>query len=371
MLDFEELQRRPLPPLLTRPAPPAGPATIRKIPENTATQALATWWGQRPGGNWYWRADIPARYLPGVVNGLTHQDLARITETTVCMPRQRGETAIWCYPGNASRGVLMRSMQQAGFRVLVEVDDDYLIGPPAVPNGATEWQRRIDPKEDIYSYEAHERIARFADGVIVTTPRLAHAYEDVNENVYVCRNSVDPHDWPDPEKPGDGVFRIGYSASHSHWFDSNDVTRALSWAAMQPGVEVIIFGLRRDWSFPVTQVPWTTDLAEYRRSLQLLDVGVCPLRPGPWADCKSDVKAMEYSMAGAASIISRTEPYSEWHDQPFALTADTPKDFLRHIKQLVQNQDAARDLAEKAREYVTGNRLITHEIHNWEEAVRA
>lgn len=367
MLDFEDLRPpAPLPRLQVRE--PAEPATLEKTRENTDTRFLATWWAQRPGGNWYWRADVPARHLPGIVRGLEHRDLERTGPNTVVMPRQRGETAIWCYPGNASRGVLMRSLQLAGFRVLVEVDDDYLIGPPMVPNGSTEWKRRINPHEDIYSYEAHARIAEFADGIIVTTERLAQAYRDVNDHVYVCRNSVDPQDWPEPEKPNDGIFRIGYSASHSHWFDANEVTRALSWAAAQPGVEVVIFGLKRDWQFPVTQVPWTRDLAEYRRSLSVLDVGVCPLRPGPWADCKSDVKAMEYAMAGSAAIVSRTEPYREWHDQPFALTADTPKDFLRHVKWLVANQDAARELAANALNYVTENRFITQEIPKWRAA---
>jgi hypothetical protein len=42
----------------------------------------------------------------------------------------------------------------------------------------------------------------------------------------VCRNSIDPLDWPEPEKPTDGVFRVGYAASASHLYDAADIDRA-------------------------------------------------------------------------------------------------------------------------------------------------
>lgn len=301
--------------------------------------------------------------------GLRFDDL-REFKGDIVMPRQRSQTAIWAYPGNATRGIIMRSMQQAGFRVLVEVDDNYLIGSPPVPRAKSDWQFKLDTSlNDKHSLEAHERLASFVDGVIVTTEQMAKAYRKVNEHVYVCRNSVDPDDWEELNKPNDGIFRIGYAASLSHWFDANDVQRALAWAAEQKGVEVVMFGLDPKWLFKYKHVPWTKDLAEYRRSLQILDVGLCPLREGPWADCKSDIKLMEYGMSGAASIVAARPPYADWIDTDEALTARTPKDFLKQVKWCVANQDGVREIADRAQRKIIAERTIETEIERWKEAV--
>lgn len=264
---------------------------------------------------------------------------------------------------------MMRGMQQAGFRVMIEVDDNYLISAPHLQSKSREWNMRIDPKQDTYSHEAHERLCGFVDGVICTTETLAEAYRQVNDNVFVCRNSVDPDDWPEPVKPDDGVLRIGYAASHSHLYDAAEIRRALSWAADQRKVEIVMFGLDPKWSFPYTIVPWTKDLAEYRRSLQILDVSMCPLRAGKWADSKSDIKLMEAAMAGACSVISDRPPYSEWVDTPEALTARTPKEFLKQVKWLVGNRDAVRGLADACKARVMRERTIHTEIERWREAV--
>lgn len=352
-------------------APPPRAASLRVMPGNLDTALQATWWAQREGGNWYWRCTIPSRHLPGHVLSLRYDDL-REFDGDIVMPRQRGGTAIWSYAGNATRGILMKAQQEAGLRVLMEVDDNYLIAAPPVPTqGKGDWQFKLDKASgsDKHSHEAHEILARMVDGVVVTTENLAAAYRRVNTNVHVCRNSVDPDDWEQPEKPNDGMFRVGYAASHSHWFDANDVQRALHWAAEQPGVEVVMLGLDPGWSFPYKHLPWTRDLAEYRRSLQVLDVGLCPLREGPWADSKSDIKLMEYGMSGAASIVADRPPYQDWVDSPEALTARTPKEFLKAVRWCVQNQDGVREIARACKTRILRDRTIQDEIGKWQVAV--
>ena len=344
----------------------AGGNTLVKTPDTSGL--MATWWAQKPGGNWYWRCTVPARRLPGQALAVRYDDLQPHADG-IWMPRQQGEAAIWCYISNATRGIIAVAQQQAGWRVLVEVDDNYLIGPPEVPNKHSNWEVRIRPERGgAHSIEAHRKLAGILDGVIVSTEQLAHAYRQYSDHVYVCPNSVDPDDWPAPEKPQDGIFRIGYAASHSHWFDASDVYRALSWAAAQPQVEVLLYGLNPNWTFPYQHVPWTDDLDEYRRSLARLDVGVCPLRPGAWANCKSDIKALEYCLAGAAPVVSLTEPYRAWTDG-LALTAATPKEFLKQIRWLVSNRDAAPELAATGRTYALAERTIGRSIDCWREAV--
>lgn len=372
MTDESSLWRGKVPQDIRRPDR-LPPAQLERLAANVDTDLKATWWMQQTPGTTYWRGTVPAKYLPGQVLSLTTADLKRNGDRIV-VPRQRSLTAIWQFPGSGVRGILMRALQVAGFRVLVEVDDNYFLTTThqqrLIAEGRSSWQKNLDLSgEDKHSIEAHRRICEFADGIIVTTETLAEAYREVNDNVYVCRNSIDLADWPVPQKRYDGVFRIGYAASASHLYDAADIERALSWAAAQPGVEVWMYGLSRDWSFPHKQVPWTTNLAQYRRSLQALDVGLCPLRASGWTDCKSDVKVLEHSMAGAMSIVARRPPYAEWHDTDLALTADTPKDFLRHVKWCVQNQDGVRAIAKDAKQKIINERLIDQEIAQWRQAV--
>jgi hypothetical protein len=283
-------------------------------------------------------------------------------------PRQEG-TAIWQYPGNISRALLMAEMQRQGIRTLMEVDDNYLTAPPQVPDNPSEWKLRHD-RNDVAScsVEFHRRIAGWIDGIICSTEALARSYRRYNENVYVCPNSIEAEDWPEPDKPDDGIFRIGFAGSKSHFHDYALVERALSWAESQPNVEILIYGLREKGPANKRWIEWTDDLSAYRKSLSLLDVGVCPIRPNIFSNCKSDLKAMEYAMAGALPIVSKVEPFRPWFDQP-CLVAETEKDFRRHIKWCVTHRDEVKQLAAEAKQYVLSERLIEQNIHKWREAV--
>lgn len=282
------------------------------------------------------------------------------------VPRQRG-AAIFPFPGNATRALIMSLLQEQGHKVLVEVDDNYLIRAPQLPGTVHEWTQRIEKGGlDNHSSEAHTKIARFADGVIVSTPQLAREYEAVNEHVYVCPNSVDPEDW-DFKREDEDVFRVGYAGSASHRYDFALIERALSWAEAQPGVEVVVMGVKLPGS-RFTVAPWTDTLSDYRKSLFGLDVGFCPLKPNRWSNCKSDVKAMEYSMAGALPVFSREEPYRPWFDRN-GIGCSTEKDFLKAVKWCVKNRDEVRAKSAEAKRYVLAERTIAKSIDKWREAI--
>src|SRR4051812_27997235 len=61
---------------------------------------------------------------------------------------------------------------------------------------------------------------------------------------------------------------------------------------------------RESWNFGYRQVGWTNDLAAYHRSFAGLDVGLCPVIPNDFSNCRGDAKLMEYAMAGALPIVS-------------------------------------------------------------------
>lgn len=330
-------------------------------------ELLATWWGQASPGTAYWRCLVPAKALPGQVLRFKSFDLAENHDRFV-WPRMQG-TCIWQFPGNATSGTLMRGMQTEGIRVLMEVDDNYLMPSDVGVHGGWQIDLDRDGSTDNYSFEAHRRIAEFVDGIIVSTPLLADVYGKLNSNIYVCPNSIDPADWAEPERRDDGVLRIGWAASHSHLADAPLVRRALMWAAEQKDVEVYVYGIGDIYKFrgSVKRVGWKDDLADYRASLSLCDVHLCPLRETQWSRYRSDLKAVESAMAGAWPIVSAAAPYAPWHDR--TMVCSTAKDWEKAMRWCVLHRDEIPSLAAEARSYVTNERLIEHSIGLWREAV--
>lgn len=330
----------------------------------------ATWFRQASPGTYFWRCVVPARELPGQVLNFTFADLAEKDDKFI-FPRVKG-TVIWQFAGNATTGTLLRGMQtEQGIRVLMEIDDSYRHVPEYGMYGG--WQQTFDrSSEDNYSFEAHVELCKFVDGLIVSTPDLAELYSDLNDNIYICPNSIEPNDWLASEKKDDGILRIGWGASHSHRTDAPLVRRALKWAADQPNVEVWVFGIGDKvggYKFPgaVKRAPWTDDLASYRAAISRCDIHICPLVETKWSRYKSDLKALEGAMAGAWPIVSTATPYKPWHDR--TMTCTTAKDWQEAIRWAVRHRDEIPKLAQEAKDYVLAERQISQSIHTWEEAI--
>jgi hypothetical protein len=299
--------------------------------------------------------------------------------------------AVMQFPGNRVNATVALGFKALGHPVVVEVDDDYTCAP-ANPLTA-QWVRRMNA-EDVSSEECHRLICRdIADAIIVSTGVLRERYARFGKPVFVCRNGVMPEDWPGPE-PRDEVFRIGWAGSRSHMHDLRLVERALSWAADQPGVEVVQLGslpfrhlvsiegtgefhddgrekAEMVWGaekFPHRTVPWTDDLAEYRRNLvsAKIDLGLCPLRRNQWSDAKSDLKALEYAVAGGCPAVSNSPAYRPWLG--WELVADDEADWRKIVRWAVGNRDRVRDLAVEARDLVLRERSMHVLADEWKEA---
>jgi glycosyltransferase involved in cell wall biosynthesis len=315
--------------------------------------------------------EVPSRALPGQCLQFRNTDMIPDLDGEPWFPRQEG-ACVFQFPGNLTTALILIQMQELGFRVLVDVDDNYLKPWVGIPGVVSAWEAKLDKarleKDDPYSNEQHRDICKFVDGIIVSTPELAKWYGRVNDNVYVCPNSVDPGDWPkQPPHQETGILHVGYAGSSSHWWDVDLLRRAFGWLETKEDVQIHLIGeFEASEKYKVTR--WTDDLNAARRNLQPLDVGFAPLRDAAWTRCKSDIKMMEYAMAGAAGVFSIVEPYKLWTDLP-GYGCKTEKDFLKVAKHIYRNRDEVRETARLAREYVMRERLIAQNIHHWEEAI--
>ena len=342
----------------------------------------ATWWQQKTPGTSYWRCHVPARHLPGQSLALRFSDLKIGADGEVLMPRHQG-AMIAQFVGNATRALVMAHQMNQGTRVLMEVDDNYLVPAPHTPNVRSAWQAKIDRSPaDNYSNQAHRKILSWVDGIIVATEELAARYAQVTQApIYHCPNSIDLDDWPGhsegfraADKGADESqgrsLAIGYAGSDSHRFDLANVDRGLDWAWRQPKVELWKIGAQTvHWRYQHTRMPWTDTLADYRANLRSLDVGLCPLKRGDWHDCKSDIKAMEYLLAGAVPIVQRDSPcYRDWVD--VVPSATTEKDWLNAIKWCVQSpREEVQDAWQRGYDFLLKNKLIEQHIAGWRKAI--
>lgn len=343
---------------------------LERLPDE---ECLATFWQQATPGTTYYRCLLPARYLPGQCLNLQPIDLEWDEEKDqLLMPRHSG-VAVWQFLGDDARTRVAWALQEQGVRTLLEVDDNY-INPHPTFSGQRVWERTIEdslrPGASGYSNEMHRKIIPTMDGVIVSTPYLASIYGEYNDKVYVCRNAVDPDDWVDLAPKDPETLRIVYSGSISHLHDAPYVTKAFKWAARQPRVEVYVQGFApKGWTF-AKLVPWTDSLAEYRRSLGQFDVGVAPLRPGRWANGRSDLKALEYAMAGVMPLVANEEPFREFGEVfPELLVDSDERAWLDAIKRVVRDRDSVKETTERVRKYVLDNRTMEKCIVSWREAI--
>jgi glycosyltransferase involved in cell wall biosynthesis len=325
-------------------------------------ELLATFYAQATPATTYLRCQLPARYLPGAVqtNVFAYPDGDDVKFT-----EHRG-AAVFQYAADKARALTALTMQRQGVRVLMEADDNYLLHPGKRILEASGWSMG---HEKANSRDGHKWITGEVDGVIVTTEWLAAQYRKVNPNVFVCPNTVDPVDWPEPVKPDDGILRIVWVASVSHRDDIPLVTPAFEWASRQKDVEVYAAGMDPKWRFPHGRVPWADDLDIYRHNFKRFDIGVAPVKAQPFSLGRSDIKATEYGMALCAPVLSDVPPYADWTDDATCLKAKDAQGFKRAIRRLVENRDEVPELAAAARRFVLEQRTTESQIGKWREAV--
>jgi len=317
---------------------------------------MPTFWTQPTDGIKYVRAELPARYLGGNL-----LDWDEEIENDDPYANQQGP-GVWQLIANPIR---LKAMNESPTTSFLEIDDNYLKWDPAFSTMAN-WAPEATEQPNLNSMETHIKAAKSADGVIVSTPYLAEQYGEYNDNVFVCRNSVDENDWLEPDWDR-GPFRIVFAGSI--WPEEYELIRkALTWASTQPNVECYLMGS----PVPIKgckNMKWTS-AKEYREAIVRLkpDVGLRPIQSTPLARGKSDLKVLEYAMAGALPIVSYAEAYKPWNDSVVKF-AHSDKDWQSQLRWAIRHQDEVRTQAFALRERVISERSISVVGEEWAQAL--
>lgn len=370
--------------------------------------ACASWYSVVGNSDYYWRCTAPAKVIgakwvpipeDGGPEGSGAGGFFAVTqpnedtafpwqlEPQPFYPTVEGSAVVWTRP-DPTRSIHALAMKEYhGVRTVAEVDDNYLSDTKfniyMKSNG-------FGPKER----EQHLKAVASMDAAIFTTTWLKDTYRQAirktfpnmpHPDMFVCGNHLFLEDWPERIEQ-DGPLRVGWMGSASHLWDVDHIWGAMMHAGLE-GCERVMIGFNpaepehpvetkkslfktQQWRKAVDRfVPWVKLDGTSRLSLPL-DIGFCPLLYNDFTLGKSDIKAVETTISGAAVIAQNHPVYNRnWTHEETCLLAGSPAEFVDCLRRLIKDSVLRRELVENAQAYVREERNIETHAGEWREAV--
>lgn len=231
-----------------------------------------------------------------------------------------------------------------------------------------------------------------ADLVTASTEFLADEYRQINSNVIVLPNCVNPDDWPKPKRNEGDKVRIGVVGSTAYYHDFDIIEPVIKELDDDPNIQLVLFGLhskehrksnpkvdevhKREYSFwdtlkNVEHAPWC-QMTEYFKTLNdlRLDLMIIPRRESDFNRAKSNLKFLEAAMLDIPCIVSSFDgaPYEKDIDGTNGILVKDHTKWKEEIYNLVNNKNLRVKMGKKAHEYVLKNYNIADNAHKWAEA---
>lgn len=230
---------------------------------------------------------------------------------------------------------LVERLQARGSKVLVSEDDD--LNTVAL-TGNVGLAARITRKR----LRNHDEAIRAADGLVVTTPRLAKVYGPLAKRTFVVPNYLPARMSRQSRfKVRDGHVRVGWAGIvQTHRAD-------LEWFApvARQAMRGAMFSTIGDFETKaVLRIPrceafgWAEDISVLYRTMARADVGIVPLAPHRFNEAKSWLKALEYMTVGVPVVAT------DLSEQRALIThgvdgflASTPEEFAGYVQTLIHD----------------------------------
>lgn len=244
---------------------------------------------------------------------------------------------------------ILYTMRNKGtFKIVCDLDDNIWqipVGNLAMSTAQKHANRIMSLTESV----------KCADYVTVSTVPLKDALDPLNDNVVVLPNYIDPKDWTFKRKAHKKV-RIGWVWSPTHIPDMFVVWDALREISLRDDVEIVIFGTEID----VFKDIKTTNIGgvDYKDYPKLfmeagIDISIAPLEDNDFNKCKSNIKWLESTMAGAVFIGSDVYPYTHSiKDGKTGYIAKNTSQWKKKMTYLIENKVKRAEMVKEARKEV-------------------
>ena len=238
---------------------------------------------------------------------------------------------------NSQTVPLMRTMQELGKRVVVDVDDfHYGLEESNIASKSTNPHANPESNRAFF-----EQGIRQADTVTVSTQFLADFYSRRCRDVRIVRNALDVDRFtPVPEGDpvigwvGGTLWRSGDIEILRDWLPDfvKDHKVLVHHSGHIPG-DGNHFGVRAGVKRVRTE-PMCM-LKDYPSKMFRMNIGLVPLNRVPFSEAKSNLKGLEYAASGIPFIATPTEEYRLLAESGVGRLATTPDEWRDHAVELL------------------------------------
>lgn len=257
-------------------------------------------------------------------------------------------------------------------RKLITDQDDY---PEAI--GDTQYtiaKRNWTPEQ----MNVNQKLIRESDLLTVTVPYLKDIYSKMRRKpIAVLPNQIDALNprWNFARKDNGEKVVIGWMAGPSHISDSEMTYEIISRVLKER--ENVVFksvGFIDDWmmDFPRDRVilkPGKFGMKLYPQYMADMDIGIAPLADNDFNKGKSDLKYLEYAMAGTLPVVQAIGPYLHL-PKSVTIHCDDIDNWVETLINLVDDKYLRRQEFLKAMKYTVHERTVYTNAHKWYKAFR-
>lgn len=237
-----------------------------------------------------------------------------------------------------------------GFKIVVDFDDHWDLEP------------------DHYLYNAYKatQASDFmrawineADAVTVTHERLAASVMPLNSNVHVLPNSIPRFGQFDIQRTPSDLTRLFWAGGVTHEKDIELLRLPVRGLKGLP-IQMVMGGYSKTKVYHKMRNDFTNygklphDLIEglpvheYYYLYSRCDIALIPLTGTKFNSHKSNLKILEAANIGANAIVSNVHPYK---DIPYVNYADTPADWGKWVRWILDNPEEAKEQAAQLQQY--------------------
>lgn len=334
--------------------------------------------------------------LPLVENGWdgdqTSINLDAKTPEDKSKAAQAADVVVFHRPDTPEKLELARLLKQIGKKIVFDNDDTFKDDGGFKFN---EYMNEERMKKGLA--RINENIDQFiqeADLVTCSTEFLKKEYQDLNKNVVVLPNCVDPFLFDEPLRNETNKVRIGIVGSIAVTSDLDVCKPIISHFQGRDDVTLVLFSLPPAKHDKITRelyadeyafldnidIEWKpfVDMQDYYATLNelKLDIMIIPRADTYFNRCKSNLKFLEASMLEipviAQGFPDNNSPYEvNPEDAKHMVIVKDNSKWIEEIENLIANKEKRIEMGKKAKEYVEETYSIEKNAHKWNEVYKS
>jgi len=360
---------------------------------------LSTDWGDhregQPGGCTNIRMMIPAHHL----NQIGHQTMVgeigwkegegfvavKPIERIKARHREVIKNYDWCFDKldvvilklfmNKDASRYIQEARKLGQTVIIDTDDHF----EQLPEDNLAFTTTDPVKHPNNNRDHLIKSYSHADGIITSTKFLEQRMLQYNDTVYRVPNSLDPKSF---------LYKMNLSGSQPTigWVgimmwrvnDLVEVSGPVKTVIEQNDLKFHHSGImldRPNWAAealnidPNRMTGFTGARPEYYGNIFMpIDIGIAPLHTNQFNEAKSNLKGLEYALSGIPFVASSTQEYRDLAQSGAGRVAKNNKEWLKHLKQLIDPEVRELDRQKNYRTVVEKYNIFTIK-YKWSEAI--